>query len=235
VDLEDGRTRRETSFDFLLGEKRHRINSRSCFDPQFVGIIALPLSGFVMDIGDGFVKTKQNPQVNGFEYDNFNVRNTEDIPASLFSGRKSLPTDDAVSQIFLAPQAEALITGNTWGQTVNYNCLVVTNSSDFTVLNLRNGSKTVFPGSNTFQYFNPINDTIGIYNQPNSLLSFAREQNLEAVMEFGFSSRPKSPMVYNPSSSNSCYYNAKTDVAGRYPAFDQELVVEAILWQHFQP
>jgi hypothetical protein len=79
VDLEDGRTRRETSFDFLLGEKRHRINSRSCFDPQFVGIIALPLSGFVMDIGDGFVKTKQNPQVNGFEYDNFNVRNTGDV------------------------------------------------------------------------------------------------------------------------------------------------------------
>ena len=121
------------------------------------------------------------------------------------------------------------------GQTVNYNCLVVTNSSDFTVLNLRNGSKTVFPGSNTFQYFNPSNDTIGIYNQPNSLLSFAREQNLEAVMEFGFSFWPKSPMVYNPSCSNSCYYNAKTDVAGRYPAFDQELAVEAILWQHFQP
>jgi hypothetical protein len=82
---------------------------------------------------------------------------------------------------------------------------------------------------------NPSNDTIGIYNQPNSLLSFAREQNLEAVMEFGFSSWPKSPMVYNPSCSNSCYYNAKTDVAGRYPAFDQELAVEAILWQHFQP
>jgi hypothetical protein len=79
VDLEDGRTRRETSFDFLLGEKRHRINSRSCFDPQFVDIIALPLSGFVMDIGDGFVKSKQNPQVKGFEYDNFNVRNIGDV------------------------------------------------------------------------------------------------------------------------------------------------------------
>jgi hypothetical protein len=63
----------------LLGEKRHRINSRSCFDPQFVDIIALPLSGFVMDIGDGFVKSKQNPQVKGFEYDNFNVRNIGDV------------------------------------------------------------------------------------------------------------------------------------------------------------
>jgi hypothetical protein len=121
------------------------------------------------------------------------------------------------------------------GLTVNYNCSVVTNSSDSTVLNLRNGSKTVFPGSNSFQYLNPSNDTIGIYNQPNGLLSFAWEQNLEAVSEFGFSSWPKSPVVYNPSCSTSCYYNAKTDVAGRYPAFGQELAVEAILWQHFQP
>jgi hypothetical protein len=46
------------------------------------------------------------------------------------------------------------------GLTVNYNCSVVTNSSDSTVLNLRNGGKTAFPGSNTFQYFNPSNDTI---------------------------------------------------------------------------
>jgi hypothetical protein len=41
--------------------------------------IALPLSGLVMNIGDGFVKSKQNPLVTGFEYDNFNVRNIGDV------------------------------------------------------------------------------------------------------------------------------------------------------------
>jgi len=40
--------------------------------------IALPLSGLVMNIGDGFVRSNENPLVTGFEYDNFNIRNIED-------------------------------------------------------------------------------------------------------------------------------------------------------------
>jgi hypothetical protein len=146
VDLEDGRTRRETSFDFLLGEKRHRINSRSCFDPQFVDIIAYryPVLSWTLEtvlssrnrilksMGSNTTTSMfETPEMSGFgleSLDNIILVQmfqkqgssthlpvlTDQIPASLFSGRKSLPTDDAVSQIFLAPQAEAPITGNTW-------------------------------------------------------------------------------------------------------------------------
>jgi hypothetical protein len=32
-----------------------------------------------------------------------------------------------------------------------------------------------------------------------------------------------------------CYYNADPDVTGPYPAFDQELALEAILWQYLLP
>jgi hypothetical protein len=108
--------------------------------------IALPLSGLVMNFGSGFVKSKENPLVTGFEYDSFNVRKIGDgatgagvtwqysfgasvpgmsvvytpsgvdrsDPNFLFLQTKSLPTDDGVSQIFLAPQAEVPISGNIW-------------------------------------------------------------------------------------------------------------------------
>jgi hypothetical protein len=172
---------------------------------------------------------------------------TDQIPAPLFSGsdRFQLMTQSLKYFSHLKRKLQSPVTpGKSFqrtrsrrnilltlprGLTVNYNCSLVTGSSDFTKLNLRNGNKTAFPGSNTLWYFDSSNDAIGIYNQTNSWLSFAWEQNLEAVMEFGFSSWPKSPVIYDPSCSTSCYYNARTDVAGRYPAFDQELAVEAIL------
>ncbi|KAE9368458.1 hypothetical protein N431DRAFT_560869 [Stipitochalara longipes BDJ] len=229
--------------------------------------IALPLSGLVMNFGSGFVTSKQNPLVTGFNYNSFNLRNINDVwagagiiwqynfgahvpgmgviytptgidrsdPSSTYLQTKSLPTDDGISQIFLAPQAEVPIAGNTWGLTMKYNCSIVTDLSDFTILSLRNGSKTVASSSNTFQYYNSNNDTIGIYNRTNSLLLSAWAQNLEAVMEFGLTSWPKFPVVYDSSYTTSCYYNAKPDVTGRYPAFDQELALEVLLWQYLQP
>jgi hypothetical protein len=99
----------------------------------------------------------------------------------------------------------------------------------------RNGTKAVASGSNTFSYLNPNNDTIYIYNQTNSALSSAWAQNLEGVIEFGLSPWPKYPVAYDPSYSTSCYYNAKPDVTGSYPAFGQDLALEAILWQYLQP
>jgi hypothetical protein len=220
-----------------------------------------------MNFGSGFVKSKENPLVTGFEYDSFNVRNIGDgatgagvtwqysfganvpgmgaiyTPSGInrsgpnfsFLQTKSLPTGDCVSQIFLSPQAEVPISGNTWyeqpvtwnnsqtshrGLTVKYNCSIITNLSDFTILSSRNGTKVVASGSNTFSYLNANNDTIYIYNQTNSALSSARTENLEGVIEFGLSPWPKYPVAYDPSYSTSCSYNAKPDVTSIYPALD---------------
>jgi hypothetical protein len=90
-------------------------------------------------------------------------------------------------------------------------------------------------GSDTFQYLNLNNDTIGIYNQTNSLLPAGWAQNLEAVIEFGFSLWPKFPVVYDPTYSTSCYYDAKPATTGHYPALEQDQALEVILWQYLQP
>jgi hypothetical protein len=105
------------------------------------------MSGLVINFGNGFVKSGENPPVIGFAYDTFNVRNIESAktgagatwqcnfkstiprmgviytppnvnrsdPNLSFPQKiiRSLPTDDGVNQIFLAPQARVPMTSNT--------------------------------------------------------------------------------------------------------------------------
>jgi hypothetical protein len=106
----------------------------------------------------------------------------------------SLPIDDGVSEIFLAPQANAPVNGNSWGLALKYNCSIETDLSQYSILRYRNASKTVAPGFANFAYQNTNNDTINIYNQTDLYSTSLWAANIFAVLEVGYQAFPNSPV-----------------------------------------
>ncbi|KAK2746280.1 hypothetical protein FQN55_005708 [Onygenales sp. PD_40] len=49
----------------------------------------------------------------------------------------SLPIEEYVPELFLAPQAQNPVRGSAWGLRLGYNCSVVTSASDFTMLGVK--------------------------------------------------------------------------------------------------
>ncbi|KAI1412963.1 hypothetical protein F5Y13DRAFT_162199 [Hypoxylon sp. FL1857] len=52
----------------------------------------------------------------------------------------ALPLTDGIPEIFLGPQADTPISGKGWGLHAGYNCSIVKNASEFTILNQKSSS-----------------------------------------------------------------------------------------------
>ncbi|KFY04920.1 hypothetical protein O988_00420 [Pseudogymnoascus sp. VKM F-3808] len=131
---------------------------------SIVPFVAFPLSGLAFEIGDGYIATSEHPFVTGRNtstYSNatidgyvrrgawnrgltptipgFGVAYTApDIDRSQHSCLEkvpnTLPLADSVPDMFLAPQADVPVSGETWGLRVKYECSIVQKASEFTIL-----------------------------------------------------------------------------------------------------
>ncbi|KAI0118994.1 hypothetical protein F4814DRAFT_223065 [Daldinia grandis] len=60
--------------------------------------------------------------------------------SGLKSVRNTLPLDDGIPEILLAPQASTPVSGKVWGLRAGYNCSMVKDASEFTILNQKSVS-----------------------------------------------------------------------------------------------
>jgi hypothetical protein len=67
------------------------------------------------------------------------------IPRGKYSGLQhvpnTLPLDEGVPEMFLAPQAKTPVSGNSWGLRAGYNCSMMENASEFTILSQKSLSR----------------------------------------------------------------------------------------------
>lgn len=63
----------------------------------------------------------------------------DDVFRHFTSRDNELQADQGADDLFLAPQTNAPFTGNVWGMVVRYNCTVVKELDNFTILNRRAG------------------------------------------------------------------------------------------------
>ncbi|OOF98015.1 hypothetical protein ASPCADRAFT_32903, partial [Aspergillus carbonarius ITEM 5010] len=131
--------------------------------------VAHPISGFCMELSDGYVFSSSAPRVIGRKWEDFNNRQPDQTtsrarsrwemgsstglpgigilytPPSIqrdqIDGLRSLPNrfphHEPVLDIFLSPQAKTPIEGHAWGLRVGYNCSIVRDASEFTIISDR--------------------------------------------------------------------------------------------------
>lgn len=216
--------------------------------------VALPLTGLSYELKQGFHPTNRHPSVIGLNWDNINSVTGAGVAASLWSTGtnatipglgviytppgvdrsqqyfkdvpNSLPVNEGLKDAFITAQAEAPISGSSWGLALNYNCSVVTKLSDFTILNHRSTSAQVgdsyYPtdNNNTYIKISNVTDVDSLY-----------ALNYEVVMEEGIQYWPPTLSEEKDTIDDSCYYWDHND-GGSYPGLDKETVYEAILWQN---
>ncbi|KFY07867.1 hypothetical protein V492_06751 [Pseudogymnoascus sp. VKM F-4246] len=126
--------------------------------------IAFPLSGLVFEIGDGYVRTLEQPFVIGRNTTTYNnaTNYTPTTPVSwakaiqpiipgfgvvytapglkrddyscLQKTPNTLPQTESIPDMFIAPQADEPVSGEAWGLRLKYNCSVVRTASEFSIL-----------------------------------------------------------------------------------------------------
>lgn len=140
---------------------------------SFLPFIALPLSGLVFEISDGYIQTSDAPYVRGRNVTTFNERYEQSSPAQaawllgivptipgfgvIYTGESidraehsgfetlpnTLPLAESIPDLFLAPQADNPVSGTAWGLRITYNCSVVRSASQFTVLSAKPASTII--------------------------------------------------------------------------------------------
>jgi hypothetical protein len=126
--------------------------------------IAFPLSGLVFELGDGHIKTSENPFVAGRNtttYNNASVESPQTPPdwgmgltptipgfgviytapgvdrsahSCLEKLPNTLPLTESIPDMFLAPQADVPVSGKAWGLRLKYDCSIVSKVSELTIL-----------------------------------------------------------------------------------------------------
>lgn len=238
--------------------------------PSVLVFIALPLSGLSLETEPGYVRQAWGLpdvgiNVTGFTYTNFNERHQTDVwsgartiwqnalgaeipgigiaytkPEVLPLATSSLDSKDGLSGLFLTAQATTPIDGTAWGLVLEYNCSVVEELSELTLLKRRNTSEPytgfrdmppVFEenGEGDFQ-FAGFNETGGLGG---------RAMNMFAAVEFATSSWPNASVMSTLREEDpmlagfapDCYFNQRENVTGDYPGLGDETVLEMVLWQ----
>jgi hypothetical protein len=227
--------------------------------PSIIAFLAWPLSGLSFEMTSGFIHRGATfgtaPNVTGFSYANFNGRFGQDLidgagatwryatdasvpgkgiiytePGVQRFSQPYLPKDDGVPMIFLTAQADNPIHGNSWGLALQYNCSIVKDLSEFTLVAYNHTLNTTQPGPRLHSQ-NP-DVAIQMVNQ-----SYAG--NMYAVAEFAYRRWPSFSayeqfMKDDPDyfiKTTSCYYNQVPNF-GDYPGLDDENdVLEMVLWQ----
>ncbi|KAF7589814.1 hypothetical protein BBP40_003623 [Aspergillus hancockii] len=98
-----------------------------------------------------------------------------------------MPANGSVPEIFLVPQASVPISGHAWGLRLGYNCTIVEDASEFTILSQKSMSNVT--GKISSYQYSPISlkapsGTIYVYN---SSATSGYEGNLYAYVEMGMS------------------------------------------------
>ncbi|KFY24630.1 hypothetical protein V491_02065, partial [Pseudogymnoascus sp. VKM F-3775] len=126
--------------------------------------IAFPLSGLVIELGDGHIRTSEHPSVAGRNASTYNdaVSAVSDATSAWEIGLNptipgfgvvytapgidrsehsclgevpnTLPLTESIPDMFLAPQADLPVSGKAWGLRVKYNCSIIRKASEFTIL-----------------------------------------------------------------------------------------------------
>lgn len=164
-------------------------------------------------------------------------------PAFLQKLPTVLPKDDGVSKIFLSAQAENPIEGNSWGVLLEYNCSIIDEASELTVLSHRNATQaqtTLLRGFTSVYNYQAQNDSwIMIANQTDPLQS-SWVSNFHGVIEVGYQHWPNASAIErltteDPDASftqtSTCYFNEAENVTGDHPGIDEQTVFEVLLWQ----
>lgn len=139
-----------------------------------------------------------------------------------FSPRDNeLHADQGADDLFLAPQTSAPFTGNVWGMVVRFNCTIVKELDDFTILNLRNGSKSTMA-------YNVGDHRVEIRNQP---MNLSHVINYAAVAELGYSEELYGDTMFRRQNSTQCYFNKSEDAIEGYPGLTHNSTLEMALWQ----
>ncbi|KAH7165338.1 hypothetical protein EDB81DRAFT_779004 [Dactylonectria macrodidyma] len=113
----------------------------------------------------------------------------------------SLPLSRGMPEMFLAPQAEAPVSGEAWGLRAGYNCSMVEDASEFTILTQKSTMVLDYfnpPDFNGQGFTTPLGDYIYACNSSQSSGHLA--YNLYAYMELGVSMHRK---TYYGNESNS--------------------------------
>ncbi|OBT69245.1 hypothetical protein VE03_02009 [Pseudogymnoascus sp. 23342-1-I1] len=208
--------------------------------------IAFPMSGLVFELGDGYIKTSEYPMVTGRNTTTYNNRPisysiapdawkmglTPTVPGfgvvytppgvdrSEHSGLKkvpnTMPLTESIPDMFLAPQADVPVSGDTWGLRVKYNCSIVRDASELTILNEKPVSIHVANDAR-FNLRTPSGSTILIFNSSTDFGGY----NMWSYSEIGWSI---------PLDVENTYEKGPSDDGVTYD-ISEPMVFEYALWQ----
>ncbi|KAF2738669.1 hypothetical protein EJ04DRAFT_428482 [Polyplosphaeria fusca] len=204
--------------------------------------MAFTFVGLSLELSDGFVETPDAPMVIGHTWDDFHSRQDlsstvlqawqtgakPQVPgvgviytpdyldrrkySSLDHLPNSLPLDEKIPELFLAPQAKQPVSGHTWGLRVGYNCSPVADISEFTILN----DNSVSPWLQTNDTYDTASgQKISIFDT----LDGHGFVNIMAYVEIGVSS------------NISTYYDGTEPSNSDADGNDKADILEYLLWQ----
>lgn len=148
----------------------------------------------------------------------------------------TLPLTETIPDMFLAPQADVPVSGETWGLRVKYDCSIVQEASEFTILSEK--PESIFSGvdgDSIYTYVDgdpnsvwpvvtlrtPSGSAIQIFN---SSLVPENDMGMWSYSEMGTSVLPKSSSVMTYENRSDDKYNVHVDIS-------QSIVLEYALWQ----
>jgi hypothetical protein len=228
-----------------------------------VPFVAFPLSGLVFEIGDGYISTSEHPLVTGrntstysnstIEYydrrgawsrgltptiPGFGVAYTApDIDRSQHSCLEMvpniLPLADSVPDMFLAPQADVPVSGKAWGLRVKYECSIVRNASEFTILSEKPDS--IFSRAASSTMVNGGSVPVVTLQTPSGYS--IRISNSSSTPDSGTNMWSYSEMGTSFPTYDSTTYEVENDTTSKALPLDEiskSMVLEYALWQlHF--
>ncbi|KAF3214103.1 hypothetical protein TWF106_010595 [Orbilia oligospora] len=148
------------------------------------------------------------------------------IQLNVSSPDNTLP-DDASESIFLGPQSMGPLVGSVFGLAIRYNCSIVNQTSQFTVLSRRNDTFDLDRSGSRFGYVLPDQSVIIVRNQSRSINLIS---NVNGSLELGTSMTISE--LADPTDSESIGY---ASIFESYPGLNSTVVLEAALWQSISP
>lgn len=234
--------------------------------------IALPLTGLAQELKEGYHATKGHPEVTGLRWENFNSITGASISSSLWASGvnasipglgviytlpnvsrnsdpnlaeypNSFPIDGGIEKAFITAQADVPISGSSWGLVFSYNCSVVTDPSEFTILNQRRYKDFSVQGETFYEYYpnktGPNNAYIRV-----DIANETHAANYKVAAEEAYSIWPPRNLIQDGNTTSEVYLDDKLSnftgypygyfwdyPEGYYPGMDEPSLYEAIYWQ----
>ncbi|KAK6518161.1 hypothetical protein TWF506_005321 [Arthrobotrys conoides] len=148
------------------------------------------------------------------------------IQLNVSSSDNTLP-DDASGSIFLGPQSTGPLIGSVFGLAIRYNCSVVNETSQFTVLSRRNDTFNLDGRNPATGYVLSDRSVILLRNKSSGINLIS---NVNGSLELGTSIDIND--LADPTDSENIGY---ASIFNSYPGLNKTVVLEAALWQSISP